>query len=299
MQRKLLLLLLASLFIMPAYCAPIKKFKPLKPMQIPTIQDSKKQQYYNNQQTTNHINQNESYPKITILEENIFGKNYETENIYSRLSRLEKKLFNKNFENISLANRVDNLLSNIDTGVMYGIKSNDIAKIESKIIGRTYPNDDTESRITRLEKEMLGAMQDGNLKERFEVVKKASKHYNSFPEIVQSQIPYQPQTYRYSGYSPSYNFSTGWGNNYSSWNRNPSYGVANILNNMARRVMGSGIGRNNINGTLTGYTPPIYDYYNPYALQPGLGQQDYAWNNRGWRLKNRNTGSGTTVRILD
>ena len=72
---------------------------------------------------------------------------------------MENKLFRRNFNNMPLASRVDNILANIDPGIIYNISSRELAKLESKVLGRTYMNDDTESRITRLEKEMLGAMQ--------------------------------------------------------------------------------------------------------------------------------------------
>ena len=88
---------------------------------------------------------------------------------------------------------MDNITKNMDSGVMYNISNNDLVKLERKVLGRTYEFDDTESRITRMEKEMLGAMQSGNLKSRLETIKTASKHYNSYPEIIQSQT-ISPQT---------------------------------------------------------------------------------------------------------
>ena len=291
MQKALLLLLIATCVAIPAQAGTIRTFKPLAPMQIPTIKQQASGMY-----NENMANPTENYPKITILEENLFKRSYERENIYKRLTRIENKIFRRDFTTLPLANRVDNIFDNIDTGIMHGIKSTNLAKLESKVLGRVYPNDDSESRITRLEKEMLGAMQGGNLKERFETIKSASKHYNSFPEIVNNQIPYQMPMYSpYGGYAPTYNHNNGWNSNWTTtnnnWNTNPSYGVRNILKNMARNVFGGGM--------LTGFTPPVYDTYNPYSIHPSTGQQEYCWGNTGGYIRNRSVGGGSTVRILD
>lgn len=280
MYKKLFILCFLMSIACPAHAYKVKKFQPLAPQMraINPIVDPYQQA----------AGVNESYPKITQLEENIFKRNYEKENIYSRLTRLENRIFRKSFTGMPLASRVDNLLANIDTGIMYGLSSKEIAKLEMKVLGRTYLNDDTESRITRLEKEMLGAMQGGNLKERYETVKTASKHYNSYPEIAQSQVVY-PQRSAY-GYSPY----TGYNPNTRRY-VNQGGGVSGILQNIAGRIFGD-FGP----GTLTGYTPPIYDPYNPYGFNSsGMGQQDYCYGNAGGYMRNRNIGSGGGVRILD
>ena len=147
---------------------------------------------------------------------------------------------------------------------------------------RAYMNDDTESRITRMEKEMLGAMQGGNLKDRFDTIKTASKHYNSYPELIQSQQIYPQNTF---GYNP-YGYSTSYGPAYGTYS---SYKKPGILN----RLFGG-----YSPGMLTGFTPPIYDPYSMYT-RPGMGHSRYVRGMRGWHLRNRSTGSGTRVRILD
>jgi len=163
--------------ITPAFAYKIKTFQPLQiqPLNIhaeePTL--------------------TENYPKITQLETYMFKRTYERENIYKRLSRLEYKIFNTEFPNMPLASRVENILTNVDSGIMFNISEKELAKIEFKTFGRNFPNDDTESRITRLEKEILGAMQGGNLRERFDTIQTASKHYNTYPEIIQTQNAYQ------------------------------------------------------------------------------------------------------------
>lgn len=101
-------------------------------------------------------------------------------------------MFRRKSQEMPLASRMDNILANVDEGMMYGISSRDIAKLESRVFGRTFPQDDSETRITRLEKEMLGAMQGGNLRQRFQTVKTAAKHYNTYPEIAARNSAFSP-----------------------------------------------------------------------------------------------------------
>lgn len=263
-----ILLLSITAVSLPANAYKVKTFKPLSiaPLAAPYSEPGI----------------NENYPKITQIEFNLFKKTYEKENIYNRLSRIEKRIFRRNFDSMPLATRVDNILANIDPGVMYNISTRELARLETKVLGRTYPNDDTDSRITRLEKEMLGAMQGGNLSERFDTVKTAAKHYNSFPEIVQSQNVY-PQ---YNNISPYYTPKSSWSG--SRVNR----GVSGMLQNLLGVIFG-----NFGSGSLTGFTPPIYDPYNPYIN--GVGSQDYYMGTHGGHMLNRNLGNHSTVRILD
>ena len=145
---------LLCLAISPADARKIRTFQPLQiaPLEIPQEQQPEL---------------TENYPKINTLEINLFKRTFERENIYKRLTRLENRLFKEAYPNMPLASRVENILANVDAGVMYNIPIKELAKLEIKVLGRTYQNDDTESRITRLEKEMLGAMQGGNLTERY------------------------------------------------------------------------------------------------------------------------------------
>ena len=271
MQKKLIALLLVAIITYPAYAYKVKTFQPLK-------QPIFNQGYdYNN----NDVSSSENYPKISQLEIAIFKRTYEKENIYNRLTRLENRLFKRNFSSLPLASRVDNLLANVDTGIMYGISPNEITKLERKVLGQTYTYEDSDSRITRLEKEMLGAMQGGSLKERFETVKTAAKHYNSYPELCKSQNVYLPQN---AYYSPQTNWS----------GTTTRKGVNGILQNLLGAVFGDFS-----TGTMTGFTPPIYDPYNPYGLNPGMGMGDYYMGNHGGYINNRNIGNTSTVRILD
>lgn len=274
-MRKLSLLLILGLFFIssPANAYKVKTFQPLNISPLALPYDAPPEI-------------NESYPKVTQLEITLFKRTYENESIYNRLTRIENKVFRRNFNSMPLASRVDNIFANIDPALMYNISLKELARLETKVLGRTYPNDDTESRITRLEKEMLGAMQGGKLTERFNTVKTAAKHYNSYPEIAQSQSVYP----RYStGINPYYT------------------GQRRGINGMLQNVLGAIFGDLGT-GTMTGFTPPIYDPYNPYSsynpyggfnMNPGVGQQDYFMGNHGGYMNNRNLGSQSSVRILD
>ena len=180
------------------------------------------------------------------------------------------------YENYPKISQVD-ILSNVDEGLMYGISSNDLAKLERRVFGRIFPQDDTDTRITRLEKEMLGAMQGGNLKQRFKTVKTAAKHYNTYPEIAA----------RNSAFTPNY---------YGS----PRMQRQSFLGKFLDYVAG-GFGM----GTMTGFTPSMYDPYsqfggyNQYHPGNGIGMQDYYMGNTGGYYNNKNIGSGAGVRILN
>ena len=265
------------------YPAEARKIRTFQPLNIAPLEIAQEQPELT-----------ENYPKINTLESNLFKRTFERENIYKRLARLENRLFKEAYPNLPLSTRVDNILNNVDAGIMYNISTKELAKLETKVLGRTYSNDDTESRITRLEKEMLGAMQGGNLTERFNTVKTASKHYNSYPEIANSQSVYQT----YSGPYTTNN----------SWQNIKPRGLGGFMQNLLGAIFGG-----MTSGTMTGYTPPIYDPYNPYAqatpyspmgaypsfMNPGSRTQDYYMSNTRGYYDDRNLGSQSSVRILD
>ena len=263
MQKKSILFLLATLLIgtTPVHAYKIKTFQPLtiNPLVVP----------YNPYLTPG---ENENYPKITQVEYALFKKSYEKQNIYTRLSRIEEKIFNRDFKNLPLASRMDNITKNMDTGILYNISNKDLTKLERKVLGQTYE----------------GAMQDGDLNTRLETITKASKHYNSYPEIAQTQTIYPQQNFYQSApmgyYSPS---------NYGYWNsRSSQTGIGGFFRNLLGSAF-NGYG----GGTITGFTPPIY---NPYSnFDPGMGiRNEYSSNTRSY-IDNRNYGTGSGVRILD
>lgn len=241
----------------------------IAPLQTPQSQDTTVFQP-DTEPTIAQNTQSENYPKITSLENTIFKKTYETQDIYTRLKRLEKKLFRRTFDNLALSDRMDNILNNVDPAIVYNINTKELAKIETKILGRSFEGETVDERIIRLEKEMLGAMQGGNIKQRYEVVKSASRHYNAFPTYAASGTPQ---------------------NNYTMYNnyKKPRRNILGFLFDM----MATGFGA----GAMTGYTPPVFSPFDNF--QDGSGIQDYYMGNRGGYYNNRNMGNGSTVRILD
>ena len=266
------LLLVSAFFASPSFAYQVKTMQPLQPYQTPAG--------YQNYGTDGF----ENYPKITQVEAVVFNRNFEGENIYNRLNRIEQKLFKQQFQNLPLASRMDNILAGVDQGAMSGISMRDLSQMETRVFGQTFAREDTETRIARLEKEMLGAMQNGSLKQRYATVRTAAKHYNSFPQQYAQDSRYMPNTY--NGQKPNF--------------------LTRIVDTLA-----GGMGM----GTMTGFTPPIYDTYgdtygnsygNPYSTNyqqssfgtGGYGQQDYYSGNNGGYYNNRNLGSGTGVRVF-
>ncbi len=239
--------------------------------------------------------QYDNYPKVTQLEQLVFGQTYLGEDIVNRISRLESRVFNRVSQNMDLSQRVDILSAQISPASIYNIPENQLAAMEMKLFNRVYGNDDPETRVIRLEKEMLGAVQQGDLKERFNVVAQAAKHYNAFPA----------QDYNYNGNSnallPQY-----------LANANTGTGKGNIFKNILSMMAG---------GALTGFTPPISDPYgycsSPYMNTPyglnrntwgqqqnlfpgsnGAGFNNYNQSNTGYYNYNKNYGTGSGVNVL-
>jgi hypothetical protein len=125
---------------------------------------------------------------------------------------------------------------------------------------------------------MLGAMQGGDLIGRFNTVKVAARHYNSYPELAQSQGVYTNQ----GVYPPYYNRQN----------------TAGAKRGLLQNILGSLFGDIN-SGMMTGFTPPVYDPYNQYGQNTASGMQDYYMGNTGGFYNNRNLGNGSSVRILD
>lgn len=246
----------------------------------------------------------DSYPKVGQIEQSIFNTTFANEDIYNRLNRIETKIFRKTNSNMDLSQRVDIITQAIEPSSMYNIPLDSLARIEYKLFNRSYVNDDVETRIIRLEKEMLGAMQQGELDERYQVVAEASKHYNAFPpdnyvgnQTFQSYPSYKPYQSYQNPYLASNNFGAPRG----------------MLRNMLSALTGGALG----GGALTGFTPPITDPYgsycsapymnNPYRpnnwiqnLFPGAssGFNDAMQTNTGYSNYSKDTGSSSGVHVL-
>lgn len=236
------------------------------------------------------VNNYTTYPKISQLENIIFQKTYENEDIEKRLERLEKKTCARSFTGADLAWRTDNIISHIDQSELYNIPSKDLAFVEKKILGRSYKKDNLENRLTRLEQKMLGAVQSGKPDERYQTILTASNHYTDF------------------------------GNNTPSFGNTIGLTQGNGLKNTLQNIFGSMFN----NGYMTGFTPPIssYDYNVPYGFSPNYGpygprmpyyspyhNYNRGYGNNGYHRSIRTntgyynsfgqTGSGCGINILD
>ena len=243
-----------------------------------------------------------SYPKVTRIESLLFKQTFVNEDIENRLSRIETKMFRRVNNNMSLSERVDLISNNIDPGLFYDISNDKLSYLENKIFARTYSNDDTETRIIRLEKEMLGAMQEGNLKERYDVVAQAAKHYTTFSSLQQDSYNTAQQPYYGNRYQNYQQYSSAPYSTYSSSNKS---GLKNTLGNIVSGLLGV--------GTMTGFTPPIYpgqfnsgyqfynpnnsNYYDPYTNQ-GIQDNRSTLTPYGYQNYNRSYGTGSGVKVL-
>lgn len=274
MKRTLMLCLFLAANLQAAYCETTI-FPPLQPVnQTNSIQD------YGNSITSVPDpfvgNSTPNYSDVRRIEQSLFGRTYDGQNINMRLTRIEKSLFTTTYPTVPESQRIDNIISNFNQMNKYpNISQNALSRMESKVFGQNFPQNNQQRRIERLEQKIFGAVQSGDMNSRYEALKIAINTYN--------------KNLANSNYQTNYNTppQKGW------------RGVANAL------------GGNFMGGSMTGFTPPISPYYgntmgsygNPFA---GLGSgiyRGYGSNNGlgGYRYMDQysNYGSGTGVTILD
>ncbi len=152
-------------------------------------------------------------------------------------------------------------------------QNRNISRLENRVFNRTYNYDTPEERISRLERQMFGATQSGDLKTRLAKVKRASSHMNK-------------PVYDYSGYDNYYTPPIAAGSGWKS-----------IMHSFGNYMMG---------GVPTGITPqmdPAYmDYFEAQReamkFNDGGNYRDVR-TNHGWRRHNVRRGSSTGVTIID
>lgn len=274
MKRALILSLFLAATVQPVFCETTF-FPPLQPVnQTNAIQD------YGNSITSVPDpfvgNSAPNYNDINRIEQSLFGRTYDNQNINLRLGRIEKSLFTTTYPSAPAAQRIDNIISNFNQMNKYpNISQNALTKMETKVFGQNFPQNNQQKRIERLEQKIFGAVQSGDMDSRYEALKIAMNTYNK-------------------------NIANG--NYQMNYNNAPQKGWRGVTNALGGNFMG---------GTMTGFTPPITPYYgnnmgaygNPFA---GLGSgfyRGYGSNNGlgGYRYMDQysNYGSGTGVTILD
>lgn len=259
-------------------------------------QDSYEEQYL--------ANSGANYPRISEIERSLYGQNFTKQDILLRLARIEKSIFSTSYPKMTLAQRVDNIVVNFNQiNDFPNISKNTLSGIETKILKKNYTQNNTEERIERLEQQIFGATQSGELASRFETIKTAAKDYNSNPYMTDyNQTPFANTQKRggwknilgnigsimmgggaMTGFTPSVidpfnNYNNGYSNNNTtSYNNNGLYsnGYNNNFNN------------NGLNNFASIGNPNGYGQYNGYR------------SNHGYSDSFKNYGSGSRVTILD
>lgn len=135
-----------------------------------------------------------------------------------------------------------------------------LPKLEQKVFNRTFNNDIVSNRIARLEEQIFGTIQHGDLNKRYLNLQKAVPKYNKTQEFSHySAIPQQ----------------NGW------------RGLAGSLGNFFSQ---------NYMGVPTGFSPQII-MPNFNNISPDYQRANFT--NRGWNIHNQNFGAGSAVHILD
>lgn len=273
MKRVFIACLLLSLSKPVAFSATTF-FPPLQP-----IDQNSSFQNYGNSNIANlpdpFAKRSTNYPDISRIEQSLYGKSFDNQDIALRLSRIEKSLFTTTYPTASEAQRIDNIISNFNQINKYpNISQNVLSRMESKVFRQSFPQNNAQRRIERLEQQIFGAVQSGDLSSRYEALKIAANSYNKTP--------------------------TNTDNPYSSNNNLAQNGWRGIAGNLGSALLG---------GSMTGFTPPINPYYgnyNTYAnpYNPGHGiYRGYGQNNGlgGYRFREQynDYGTGTGVSILD
>lgn len=293
MKRTLILCLFLLIGEMSGNCASTI-FPPLQP-----INGAEKTDYGDNvanlsDPVANQLNDiYSSSAKLEKIERAIFGNSYTNQSIAARLSRLEKSLFSTTYPKSTNTQRIDNIISNFNQINKYpNISANELSKIEATVLHKTYTRNNPEQRIERLEQELLGAIQSGDLKTRYDILKTAASTYNSNPYNQNMDVP--DMNY------PAPVATRGW------------KGLARGLR---------------LGGSMTGFTPPInpFDNYSssygnngynrfsnplgnqygssypafPSAYSSGYGTNRGTYGNRGYYNAMQSGGTGMGVTILD
>ena len=202
-------------------------------------------------------------PRLSLVEKNVYGKSFEHQPVNLRLNRLEKEMFNRTFPTMDKAERINNIFVNYSAN---SIPDKEISKLEKSILNCTYSENPVPERISRLEEEIFGTIQSGDLNKRLNKLQAAIEA----KKMQRAQkAPVSPYGTCYGGYMPQ-----------SGWR--------------------STLGRfgNFFGGYPTGMTPPIQTM--PAFGMGGSGiQQGYTDNWGGYAYNNTTRGGGMGVHIID
>lgn len=331
MKRALILCLFLFMAEVPVFCDPTV-FPPLRPMS-----DANGINNYTSNNITSVPDQfttpvNTNYTDITKIEQTLFGQTYENQNISIRLSRIEKNLFSKTYQNSNPTQRIDNIISNYKQINTYpNISKNVLSKIERQVFNQSFDKSNPKLRIERLESQLLGAVQSGDLDARYETIKLAAKAYNK----NKGDFSDMDTNTGWKGLSSTFGNSMFGGGTmtgftppispvYSGYNN--GYGGGGLLNrgHFSNVILGSGNSGSSLLGSPNrfghGYSNPYMraygnpytaqyanpytnPYSNPYTATPyqsgRYGANPRTGNTRGYYNGTSDYGSGASVTILD
>lgn len=264
-----------------------------------------------------------NYPKINEIEQLIYGKNYPKQDISVRLARLEKSMFKKTYDNDPLSQRVDNIVAkfsgnsdnNRNMTATSQIPNNVLSRMEQKVLGQNFPNDDAQTRLSRLEQQVFGASQSGSVDSRYKLLSSAIKRYNpgqysDFDNQLASMQPKRGLRGFFNSLGQSFNGGTMTGftppidtnmmdlGGMGTDSDFSSYSSSNMSGYMPRRY------RPTYSSTATGYNSyNPYNFYNPYRGYDGMNARSGMYRgirtNTGYSDAYKSYGSGCGVTILD
>lgn len=154
----------------------------------------------------------------------------------------------------------------------------ELSNMEQNMFGRSFTNETQAQRVSRLEREIFGMNQPGDLNSRFDNLRAGYRGYRH---------PAQCQTSSYQ--KPNYIYPP---NYYQTPIIQSGGGLRGFFNNLGNFMMG---------GTPTGLSPqinPSYGFDDDFYTSSSGYSKGFT-SNRGYGYHNTNTGGGVGVTILD
>lgn len=209
--------------------------------------------------------------EITQIEQSLFGRTFVAQSISARLSRIEKTLFTTTYPNSTNSQRIDNIILNFNQLNKYSnISKKVLSRIELKVLSQDYPQNSPERRIERLEQQIFGAIQSGDIDSRYQALVLAARTYRQNNQDYSSSAP-----------------QTGW---------------KNIAQNISDSFSGGTMTGFTppINPYYNNYNDNYNTYNNRYNSYPsGHGSYQGYRSNHGYYDNFHDYSSGTGVTILD
>lgn len=134
-----------------------------------------------------------SYPTVSALEREVFGRDFIYDDLPGRITRLEKRVFRKTYANLPLVDRVDklkmrypNVQAELTESAAYtGSVLDDLPDDASRFVG----NRDTYTKLSLLEEAILGSTNEGMLiTERLDIMEQRAFGYTHKGESVSARV---------------------------------------------------------------------------------------------------------------